>query len=263
MAVQGRAVSFDRAAEFYDRTRALDPELAAAQTELLVGELTGASCCLEIGVGTGRIGLPLAHRGVPLVGIDLSAPMLARLLAKDATAVPVAVADARALPFPDDTFDQVVIVDFLEHIERWGDVVDEAVRVLRPGGRLLVSQGGTPGDEAMIALLRAELAAACGLTGDEARVGLRDRADLDAHLVARGASIRELPGLQVATGLTVAAFLDQAADGCYSWTWSADPDRVRAGAEQVRAAAEARWGDLTAVTIGDRTVRWHVYDLLG
>ena len=263
MALKGRAVSFDRAAEFYDRTRALAPELAAAQTELLAGELTGTSRCLEIGVGTGRIGLLLAHAGVPMVGIDVSAPMLAQLLAKDPTALPVALADARALPFPDGTFDAVLACHVLHLVEFWSDVVDEAVRVLRPGGRLLGSQGGTPGDEAMITMLRDELAQAAGLSDGDARVGLKDRAELDAHLAARGAHVRELPGLHSPTGLTVATFLDQTADGCYSWTWSADPDRIRAAAAQVRASAEARWGDPSTVTIGDRTVRWHVYQLPG
>ncbi len=73
------SVSFDRAAEYYDRTRALPPELAARQTEMLAGALAGRSRVLEIGVGTGRIALPLWQSGVPVVGLDLSAPMLHRL----------------------------------------------------------------------------------------------------------------------------------------------------------------------------------------
>ncbi|HEY2834448.1 MAG TPA: class I SAM-dependent methyltransferase [Sporichthyaceae bacterium] len=262
MALAGRAVSFDRAADFYDRTRGLSPELEQAQTELLAGELTGASRCLEIGVGTGRIGLPLAHAGIPVVGVDLSPAMLARLLGKDATAVPVAVADARALPFPGGVFDAVLACHVLHLIEFWADVVDEAMRVLRPGGRLLVSQGGSPGDEARLAALRAELAAAAGLTGDH-RVGLQDRAELDTYLAGRGATVRELPELHNPTARTVAEFLDQVAEGCYSWTWSVDPERVGVAAEQVRSAARQRWGDLTAVTVGARAVRWHVYQLPG
>ena len=54
------SVSFDRAASFYDATRALTPEAMAAVQALLRSELQGRGRCLEIGVGTGRMALPLA-----------------------------------------------------------------------------------------------------------------------------------------------------------------------------------------------------------
>src|SRR5438128_405628 len=49
--------------------------------DLLV-ELAGSGRALELGIGTGRIALPLAQRGVPVHGIDLSKAMAARLRAK-------------------------------------------------------------------------------------------------------------------------------------------------------------------------------------
>ena len=48
----------------------------------LLAELAGSGRALELGIGTGRIALPLAARGVPVHGIDLSAAMVARLRAK-------------------------------------------------------------------------------------------------------------------------------------------------------------------------------------
>ena len=48
-------------------------------------------------------------------------------------------ASATSLPFADDTFDVVSAFDVIEHIEPESAVVDELARVLRPGGRLLVS----------------------------------------------------------------------------------------------------------------------------
>jgi SAM-dependent methyltransferase len=48
----------------------------------LVADLAGPGAALEFGVGTGRIALPLARRGVPVHGIDLSEAMIARLRAK-------------------------------------------------------------------------------------------------------------------------------------------------------------------------------------
>jgi SAM-dependent methyltransferase len=52
-------------------------------TVSFLAELAGDGAALEFAVGTGRIALPLAWRGVPTSGIDLSRPMLARLEAKD------------------------------------------------------------------------------------------------------------------------------------------------------------------------------------
>jgi SAM-dependent methyltransferase len=48
----------------------------------VLAELAGAGPALELGVGTGRLALPLAARGIPTHGIDASAKMLARLRAK-------------------------------------------------------------------------------------------------------------------------------------------------------------------------------------
>ena len=48
----------------------------------LLAELAAGGAALELGIGTGRVALPLAERGVPVHGIELSEAMLARLRAK-------------------------------------------------------------------------------------------------------------------------------------------------------------------------------------
>ena len=58
-----------------------DAELVGATVEFLAGLAEGGAA-LELGIGTGRIALPLAERGVPVHGIDLSEAMVARLRAK-------------------------------------------------------------------------------------------------------------------------------------------------------------------------------------
>ena len=58
-----------------------DAELVGATVEFLAGLAEGGAA-LELGIGTGRIALPLAGRGVPVHGIDLSEAMVARLRAK-------------------------------------------------------------------------------------------------------------------------------------------------------------------------------------
>jgi SAM-dependent methyltransferase len=72
-----------RVAARYDKssTEMFDREVVAPVIELLV-ELAGSGRALELGIGTGRIALPLAQRGVPVHGIDLSESMVAILHAK-------------------------------------------------------------------------------------------------------------------------------------------------------------------------------------
>jgi SAM-dependent methyltransferase len=73
----------EREAAVYDDHVAerFDPEVVTPTVDLLA-ELAGAGRALEFGIGTGRIALPLAARGVSVAGIDASAAMVARLRAK-------------------------------------------------------------------------------------------------------------------------------------------------------------------------------------
>jgi SAM-dependent methyltransferase len=81
------------AATYDDDAEAFDPALVGAIVEFLA-PLAGTGRALELGIGTGRIALPLAARGVPVHGIDLSRAMLSRLAAKPGGAdIPVSVGD--------------------------------------------------------------------------------------------------------------------------------------------------------------------------
>jgi SAM-dependent methyltransferase len=73
----------ERVAATYDDPSAemFQPGVVDAAAEVLA-ELAGGGRALELGIGTGRIALPLARRGVPVHGIDMSQAMVARLRAK-------------------------------------------------------------------------------------------------------------------------------------------------------------------------------------
>jgi ubiquinone/menaquinone biosynthesis C-methylase UbiE len=100
---------------------------------------------LELGCGTGRILLPVARTGVPVVGIDRSAPMLAyarhrsRRLARDVRPGMVR-GDIRMLPFPDRTFSGVMApYGILQSLTKERDLTTalaESARVLKRGGTL-------------------------------------------------------------------------------------------------------------------------------
>jgi hypothetical protein len=82
------------AARYDDRhAHMFDPDVVGAAVEFLA-RLVGGGAALEFGIGTGRIALPLAARGVPVQGIDLSEAMVAKLREKPgAERVPVTVGD--------------------------------------------------------------------------------------------------------------------------------------------------------------------------
>ncbi|MDQ2812453.1 MAG: class I SAM-dependent methyltransferase [Actinomycetota bacterium] len=90
---------------------------------------------LDLGCGEGRLGRLLRSRGYRVAGVDAS-PAMVRLAASHDAAAPAVLADAAALPFPDETFGLVVAYMSLHDMDRMPEAVAEAARVLERGGRL-------------------------------------------------------------------------------------------------------------------------------
>jgi SAM-dependent methyltransferase len=101
---------------------------------------------LDVGSGFGRHVYECARRGARVVALDHAADeviqtrntLAAMVDAGEITterATGVLRGDARALPFPDDTFDVVITSEVLEHIQDDVAAIGEMVRVLKPGGR--------------------------------------------------------------------------------------------------------------------------------
>jgi ubiquinone/menaquinone biosynthesis C-methylase UbiE len=142
--MSSESVSFDRAVEYYDQTRGFPPGVDAEAARLFVqaGHLTKTSRILEIGVGTGRIALPLAQHVGAYFGIDLSAGMLAKLHEKRAgEPIYVTQGDATRLPYAAQTFDAAVAVHVFHLIPGWRDTLRELARVLKADGLLLHGGG--------------------------------------------------------------------------------------------------------------------------
>ena len=94
---------------------------------------------LDAGCGTGVFTLDYLARGADVVGLDISAPMLA-LAVRKASGYPfVAVqGDMLTLPFEDECFDKAVSVTAVEFIQDARRAVDELFRVTKPGGLVVV-----------------------------------------------------------------------------------------------------------------------------
>jgi ubiquinone/menaquinone biosynthesis C-methylase UbiE len=96
---------------------------------------------LEIGVGLGTDFIRFVRAGAVATGIDLTehaVDLVRRRLALEGLEAEVRTADAEALPFDDGSFDRVYSWGVLHHTPDTGKAIDEAIRVLRPGGELCV-----------------------------------------------------------------------------------------------------------------------------
>jgi len=127
------SVSYDRQMQFCDRV------LLGDSRPWVCAQATGRT--LEVAIGTG-LNLPLYPPGVELTGIDFSPAMLgvAQTRARQlGCMVDLQVADAQALPYTDASFDTAVCTFALCAIPDERRAVGEMIRVLRPGGLLLLA----------------------------------------------------------------------------------------------------------------------------
>jgi ubiquinone/menaquinone biosynthesis C-methylase UbiE len=97
---------------------------------------------VDVGCGAGSQAMMWAESGHRAQGIDISAPLidLARQRAQEAGLYArFAVGSADKLPLPDASVDIVLVSELLEHLAEWEPCVDEALRILRPGGVIYMS----------------------------------------------------------------------------------------------------------------------------
>lgn len=102
-----------------------------------VGEIDSETRVLDVGCGPGLLSAALAERGSQVVGIDFSEKMIAAAR-KLFPELAFQVANAESLPYPDSTFDVAVCCYTAHHFARPDSVFTEILRVLNPGGRLVV-----------------------------------------------------------------------------------------------------------------------------
>ena len=171
-----------------------DPDVVGRTVDVLA-ELAGDGAALEFAVGTGRIALPLAARGVPVSGIELSAAMAERLRAKDeAGRVQVTLGDM-ATTRVDGRFRLVYVV-----FNTIGNLNEQDAQVacfanaaahLEPGGCFVVElvvpdlRRLPPGDDAQV------FAHAPGYVGYDRYIDLVAQQAMSHHFHADESGVRE------------------------------------------------------------------------
>jgi ubiquinone/menaquinone biosynthesis C-methylase UbiE len=138
---------YDAVAPKFDRHRAIP---AAAVEAIRAAMLAATSPVtrprfLDIGAGTGRIGLPFVAARNDYVGVDSSLEMLYQFARRSRLPPPCLVqSDGQFLPFRDASFDAVMLIQIFGQLRGWRQVLAEGRRVLRPTGALFVGRSVAP-----------------------------------------------------------------------------------------------------------------------
>ena len=121
------------------------PEVLGPTTDRLA-ELAGDGRVLEFAIGTGRVAIPLAELGVPVTGIELSAPMIEHLRTKvDAFAIPVIAGDMTTSRAPGAYSLVFLVYNAISCLlSEQVACFRNAARHLLPGGRFVL-ENGVPG----------------------------------------------------------------------------------------------------------------------
>ncbi|WP_026930107.1 class I SAM-dependent methyltransferase [Glycomyces tenuis] len=130
---------WDKHSAGYDRTMARSERLFGDTRPWIASRAQGRT--LEVAIGTG-LNLPHYPEGIELVGLELSPAMLdgtKRRAAELGVEADLRLGDAQRLGLPDASFNTVVCTFSLCAIPDEAKAVDEMVRVLRPGGLLLLA----------------------------------------------------------------------------------------------------------------------------
>jgi SAM-dependent methyltransferase len=242
MSEEQQSVVFDRAADFYDATRGFPPGVETDVAALIAraGGLGAASRLLEVGIGTGRVALPLAALVRDVTGVDLSTLMLRQLIAKrGARRVAVARADAVQLPFPADCFDAVLGVHFFHLVPRWREALAEVGRVLRRDAPLLV---GADDPLDAWARCREDLAT----RDDVDHVGVPRGRFFDFPLELGWRPLGERHRVAFARRIRPRQILERLANRSWSITWRMSDAQIERAVEELRPELIARFGDLDA-----------------
>ncbi len=196
----------------WDEMRALSlpaDAIEAALLEMLPRGRLGR--VLDVGTGTGRLLELLAPRVDTGLGVDASRTMLAlarvRLARHELGHCSVRMADMYALPLPDASFDLVLLQMVLHYAEEPAAVIDEARRVLAPGGRLVVVDLARHANTALLA-----------------QMGHRSAGFSDAEMLALFGGARLLAACPVDAGGTAASAGQDGALRVRIWQGTAPAD---------------------------------------
>lgn len=195
---------------------------------------------LDLGAGTGRIGKAFVAAGEFYVGVDFSLGMLRQFAAQ----CPVACllqADGQHLPFPDHTFDLVLLMQVVSGAASWERLLCEALRVVGRPGAIVVGNTVAP-ISGVDAQLKRQLRAILGSMGVAMHEPKKSKTDALTWLKARSAGHKEVVAAHWTAERSTEQFIARHRTGA---RFAALPAQVQEEAlRRLSAWAEARFGAL-------------------
>jgi len=107
------------------------------ETMLEQAELPTSGRVLDAGGGTGRVSSAIREHAGEVIIAD---PSLGMLQQADRTQLKLACSNSESLPFPNASFERVIMVDALHHVINHGQTAREMYRILKPGGRIVIEE---------------------------------------------------------------------------------------------------------------------------
>ena len=195
IAERSKRDAFDSVAPTFERHRALPDGAPEAIRAAVLGAVDASSPrLLDLGAGTGRIGIPFVAAGDDYVGVDLSFGMLGAFAQRGGggRAPRLVQADGEHLPFRDATFDAVMLIQVFGGMRGWRRLLVEARRVLRGSRRA----GARPHACAARRPRRADEGAAGAAARRDRRAGRSDQHAAGRARLARAGRARQRASLR-------------------------------------------------------------------
>jgi ubiquinone/menaquinone biosynthesis C-methylase UbiE len=234
-----------------------------AQAALKRTSVRAGDCVLDIGAGTGALALQAAALGARVTAIDFSPAMVARLTQRLAPypECKALVMDGQALTFGESTFDAAFSILSTTLFPDWGAGLDEAVRVVRPGGWIGIVHWANPeGADIFSILSRAlkKLPLPPGSPDAPKLAALMSVQELRAALETRECEVTDVERLDAPSPLpTPESFMDTLDPIYRSFPTYRSLDQQLRGELRILLAEEARRWTKEDVPAG-RTAKAHV-----
>lgn len=254
----------DAAIAAHDRQRQLPAEAHRAIFESLCAHLRGRGRCLDAGVGTGSIAVPLAAAGIPVVGVDVSRAMLDALRTKAGeTSLPLTRGDLARLPFCSGAFGAALAANVFHLIPAWRVAVAELVRVVCPGGLLLVNLGsGGPSDGPGASVLaRFQEFLGGEWTQGQSEVGPHDASEFEGALLWHGVTVLPAIEIRYQQTSTLEAVIARLEHNVFARPKSIDQPTMHEAAAATRAWARERFGALDEPLVSEHVISYRIFQL--